>query len=783
MTSNSSSTHGKCTLAAPMTSPHRQDLLADTTIRGAAFCRALSDATDRWLADLFEEAHGGEAKGVALLAVGGYGRGELAPGSDLDVLLLHSGRRDVAELAGRVWYPIWDANVKLGHAVRTVKEALKLADGDLDTATSFLTVRHLGGDRSLTDELSEKALAQWRKRSTKWLAQVVARVDQRHAEAGEVAFLLEPNLKDGRGGLRDVHALNWAMAADLVMFPGDAELIGDAYDVLLAARVELHRVTGRHRDVLTLDEQDVVANALAYRDADALMAAVSTAARTIAWTSDESWHRVRAALAPARQAPTADAPLATGLVLRGGEVHLESAARPASDPTLVLRAAGAAARHRTRIDRDSLERLVAETPDFPDPWPVGASDDLAALLLCGHDAVPVLEAVDQRGLLVKVLPEWAAVRAKPQRNAYHRYTVDRHLLEATANAAELADRVGRPDLLVFGALLHDIGKGYPGDHTEVGVELVATIAPRMGLPPNDADVLVSMVRHHLLLPDVATRRDLADDATIVAVAQAVGNASVLELLATLTEADSMATGPTAWGPWKAELVAELVDRTAHVLGGGAVHEVAWSPFPSPEVLALMGAMRTSLRGDADRLTVVAPDRPGVFARVAGVLSLHGLDVLSAQAHSDEEGMAASEFRVAAPAHGPVPWDRVVGDLERALDGRLALDARLAERARSYDRPARRRAGIAGPPTVRVHNDASSNATVLEVRCPDRTGVLYRIARALADMLLDIRHAKVQTLAHDVVDSFYVRTAAGTKVTDPTQIAEIERAIVHSVSAT
>jgi [protein-PII] uridylyltransferase len=563
-----------------------------------------------------------------------------------------------------------------------------------------------------------------------------------------------------------------------VLFPGDADLIGDAYDVLLAARVELHRLTGRHRDVLNLQDQDAVAAALGYAGADELMAAISAAARTIAWTSDESWRRVRAAITPPRKVP--DEPLATGLFLHEGEVHLDDSAHPAADPTLVLRAAGAAARLHTRIDRQSLERLAAETPTFPDPWPVGASDDLAALLLCGHSAVPVLEAIDQRGLLVRILPEWAAVRGKPQRNAYHRFTVDRHLLEATANAATLADRVVRPDLLVFGALLHDLGKGYEGDHTDAGVVLANVIGPRLGLSTDDVDVVVSMVRHHLLLPDVATRRDLADDATILNVAAVVQTPLVLELLAVLTEADSLATGPSAWGNWKAELVAELVDRVAHVLGGGAVHEVAWSLFPSPDVLALMGAMRTSLRGEGDRLTVVTPDRPGVFARVAGVLALHGLNVLGAQAHSDEEGMAASEFRVALPPHGPVPWAGVVGDLERALDGRLALEARLAERAKAYDR--RLHAGIAGPPTVIAHNDASSNATVLEVRCPDRTGVLYRIASALADMLLDIRHAKVQTLAHDVVDSFYVRTSGGEKVTDPAHLAEIERAIVHRVSA-
>ncbi len=169
----------------------------------------------------------------------------------------------------------------------------------------------------------------------------------------------------------------------------------------------------------------------------------------------------------------------------------------------------------------------------------------------------MLESLDQRGLLVKVLPEWEPVRSRPQRNAYHRYTVDRHLWEAAANAAALADRVSRPDLLVVGALLHDLGKGYPGDHTEVGIELVGRIAPRMGFGRTDTEVLAQMVRHHLLLPDVATRRDLSDDVTIDAVAEAVGNARVLELLAALTEADSLATGPSAWGTWKSELVAEL----------------------------------------------------------------------------------------------------------------------------------------------------------------------------------------------------------------------------------
>jgi [protein-PII] uridylyltransferase len=761
-----------------MAFPERDALLGDPGITGAPWTRAASAATDTWLRGIFEAAMDDSPGPVALVAVGGYGRGELAPWSDLDLLLLHDAKRGIGAVAERIWYPIWDTRMKLGHAVRTVKEALALAEDDLDTATSFLTLRHLAGDAGLTTTLQQRWISQWGKRSKRWLKELWVRVDGRHAASGEVAFLLEPNLKDGRGGLRDVHALRWAEAAETVLLEGDDDSLQAAYDTLLGARVELHRLAGRPGDVLVLQEQDAVAARLGYESADALMEAVSAAARTIAWTSDEAWHRVRSWLAgPPGREYRRDHPVATGVVLREGEVHLDGGASPAGDPTLVLRVAAAAARHGGRIERRSLDRLAAETPAFPDPWPAAASSDLVALLLEGHAAVPVLESLDQRGLLVKVLPEWAPNRSRPQRNAYHRFTVDRHLWEAAANAATLADRVSRPDLLVVGALLHDLGKGYPGDHTEVGIELMERIAPRLGYDERDTAVLVAMVRYHLLLPDVATRRDLADEATLAAVADAVREPLVLELLAALTEADSVATGPSAWGAWKAELVAELVARVGERLGAGG-DAGTWRLFPSAEVLALMGAGRTVVQPCDDRLLVVAPDRPGLFSCVAGVLSLHGLDVLGAQAHSDEQGMAASEFRV-DPGEEP-RWDRVERDLERALAGQLALEARLAERARAYSR---RRTLAAEPavPHVRIDNKASSNATVVEVRAPDRVGILYRITKALADLALDIRHARAQTLGHEVVDTFYVRDRAGGRVTDSFYLGEVERALLHAVA--
>ncbi len=338
----------------------------------------------------------------------------------------------------------------------------------------------------------------------------------------------------------------------------------------------------------------------------------------------------------------------------------------------------------------------------------------------------------------------------------------------------------RPDLLVVAALLHDLGKGYPGDHTEVGVGLIRTVATRMGFPADDVEVLATLVAQHLLLPDVATRRDLADPATVAYVADRVGSVEALQLLWSLTEADSLATGPAAWGSWKAELVADLVARTEHRLRGGAPAELEVPEFPSQEHLERLEAGEPRIVGVDDRLTVISPDRPGLFSRVAGVLALHGLDVLDAAAYTHHNGMALETFRVES-AYGPtIAWDRVRTDIEQSLAGRLALEARLRDRARVYGRS--RPPAAAGSSEVVVDNELSSRATVLEVHAPDAVGLLYRITRAMADLDLDINSAKVQTLGADVVDSFYVVEKDGQKITDDRHLGEIERAILASLQA-
>ncbi|HWW53600.1 MAG TPA: [protein-PII] uridylyltransferase, partial [Acidimicrobiales bacterium] len=593
----------------------RGALLADETCTGVAWCRSHSALVDAWLAALLGRATGaGQAqpKGMALVALGGYGRSELCPESDIDVMLVHDGRTDVATVADRVWYPIWDTGVHLGHSVCTVAEALDLAADDLETATAILSARHVAGDPELTARLASSGQAQWGKRARHWLPQLAANVAARHERSGEVAFRLEPDLKEGRGGLRDVHALGWSEAAHRVLLHRDLTSLASSYSVLLDARVELQRRTGRPTNVLAMQEQDEVAAALGYANADVLMAQVAEAARAIAWTSDDAWRRITAAVSRRSRRRASR------------EVVLDPSLSPGSDPALVLRLAAAAARGATVIERESLERLATEAPPLPNPWPPDASALLVDLLRTGPAAVQVIEALDQRGIWTRLLPEWRAVRARPQRNAYHRFTVDRHLLETAAIAAGLADKVKRPDLLVLAALLHDLGKGCRGDHTTAGVALAGTIATRMGLPAEDIETLTSLVAHHLLLADVATRRDLDEPETIERVAAALGCVDRLELLAALTEADSMATGPAAWGPWKAELVDRLVQRVAHVLEGGEIAGVVIEPFPTPDQLNRLGRPGQHIEAHDDRLTIMTDDRQGLFSRVAGVLALHGL---------------------------------------------------------------------------------------------------------------------------------------------------------------
>jgi [protein-PII] uridylyltransferase len=732
-------------LVGTRSNPRLEALLRDASSRGSAFSRAYGALIDEWLAELLPDQDG-----VALVAVGGYGRRELCPGSDLDLLLLHQGRRDVAALAEQVWYPIWDAGLQVDHSVRTVREAVTEADRDLKVAMGLLDARVVHGDTTLGDTLITKVRDAWRSRAARRLPALDEATIERHDEAGAVAFLLEPDLKEGHGGLRDLTALGALAVSTDVVDVDDALAVGR--ETLLEIRVALQRITGRRSNVLGLEQQDDVAAALGDADADALMTRVAQAGRIIMWHSDDAWHRVRSGLAGPRRrsSPGRDVELGYGIVLRDGEVILAEERLAGAEPTLLH--VGAAAAHTGAPIARATQRLLADhAPTLRDRWAPETRDAFVALLGAGPQGTVVLETLDRFDLITRVVPEWETVRSRPQRNAFHQFTVDRHLMEAAAQAAALTRRVERPDLLLVGAFFHDLGKGSSGDHTDAGVVLMGAIAARMGYEPDDVAVLVQLVRQHLLLPKVATSRDLADPATLQTVADEVGSIATLELLHALTEADSRATGPTAWSPWRVELIQELVDGVRATFADQAAAPTAPPPIdvppgPAPE------APTVEVRDGTVR--VVGPDRPGLFAASVGLLSLHGQDVRAARAASSAD-VAVAEFDVEALFGKPVPGDELERELTEALEGRIDLDGRLAERARAYGRF--RLPGAARPadPLVLVHPDESPVAAIVEVRAPDGIGVLYRIARALVADGLDIRLAKIATLGHEVVDTFYV----------------------------
>jgi [protein-PII] uridylyltransferase len=771
---------------------------------------------DRWLAGLL-----GAESSVALVAVGGYGRRELLPRSDLDVLLLHEGRDGIAEIADRIWYPVWDSGVQLDHAVRTVPQARRVARMDLKVALGLLSARHVAGDVELTERLRAGALTDWREAAPTRLAELHEAGDERAKAHGELAFLLEPDLKEARGGLRDVHAIQAVAAAWAAPAPGPK--VRAAYEQILDARHALHEVTGRRLDRLVLEEQDEVAQALGLLDADVLLRMLAGAARTVAYATDHAFRQAdrlgsgvgggrtlrRLGLRPAgRRGPVAERrPLTDGVVVQDGEVVLARAANPGGDPLLMLRAAAAAAQAGLPLAPRTLDRL-AQCPPLPVPWPAPARDSLFAMLGAGHAAISVWEALEAEGLITALIPDWERVRNRPQRNPLHRFTVDRHLVETAAHAAGLAREVGRPDLLLLAALLHDIGKGWPGDHSICGAVVARDVGARIGLDAEDVDLVADAVRLHLLLPMVATRRDLDDPATVRQVATSVGSRTLLELLHALAIADGLATGPAAWNDWKATLVADLVRRTEAQLagqpaaepaplredqlalaaeGGPAVKVTNLSPVQQPHrspassgpvaspglaTSAGSAASSGSAASPLAEVTVVAPDRPGLLWRAAGVLASHRLAVRSANA-TTVGPTAVSVFQV-APEFGDLPdVTLVTSDLRRMLAGRLDVADRLDRRAQAA--PIR---GVRPAPKVLLVDDASDTATVVEVRAHDAPGLLWRVGRALGDCGLDVRAARVETLGAEVVDVFYVTDAEGRPLADP----ELRRKTVSTVLA-
>jgi [protein-PII] uridylyltransferase len=757
-----------------------QRRLSAEVLRGA-----LVDLHDFWLAG--RAAAIGLNDGATLLAVGALGRRELCPHSDLDLVIVHDRRPDADRLAEQLWYPLWDAGIGLDHSVRTPGQVVQVAATDLRAALGLLEARHLAGDRALFDKVNDAVRQSWRAGIRSRFDELVEMTQTRWSRNGDVAHRVEPDLKNGRGGLRDVYLLDALAAAQLIDRPG-AE-VAEARELLLDVRTELHRLAGRARDVLRAQDADEVACALDLGDRFELARAMSRSARIVAYAVEVGLRSARSALprrglAALRRAPVRR-PLDDGVVEHAGEVALARDAAAAKDPALVLRVAATAARTGLPIAAGTLNKLADTAPELRAPWPKAALDELLSLLGCGRPLVEVVEALDRGGLWGRIFPEWGAVRDLPPRDRAHVWTVDRHLVEVTSQAARLTTLVSRPDLLLLGALLHDIGKGRDEDHSIVGEGLAHQVGTRLGLSEPDVRTLAATVRHHLLLPHTATRRDLDDEATVRRVVETLGDDPVLlELLHALAEADSLGTGPGVWGFWKRTLIDDLVARCRAVMTG--------EPMPAPARLdqqrieladrvVQTGRPQVTLApatgaepGVVATLMVALPDRPGALSLTAGVIALHSLAVHAAEM-SSHEGVAVTTFTV-SPRFGRLPDPTLLlGDVVKAGDGTLVLSEALARKERDYATPGA--AEEPAKPRVLWFDDEASGAVVLELRGIDRIGLLHRVAAALESCGTDIRWARVETLGSSVVDSFCLGEASGAVGLTRAQRRRVEQAVL------
>lgn len=687
---------------------------------------------------------------MALVAVGGYGREELAPYSDLDVLLVHDADVDAGEWAGKIWYPLWDSGEKIDHAVRSFPEVLDQAENDIKVALGLLDLRHLAGDPNLTLRLRTAILAEWRRSAKYRLPELRDLVVDRGRLLGEIAHVSVPDIKEATGGLRDANVLKALSATWLVDIPhGELE---SGRLALLDVRDAVHQVAGRGTDRIVPEFWSEMAPVLGLPDAAAVQRHVRTLGRRMTHLSRLAWRRADALLRrPARSTVTRKPQLVSlgnGLAVAYEEIVLDRDARPGSDPLLLLRAAAEAAERDLVLEPSTTARLIAEAPPIPEPWPAEARDLLVRLLAAGRGLLGVWETLDETGALARLLPEWERVRLLPHASVVHRFTVDRHLVETCIEAGSLIRRVSRPDVLMISALLHDIGKGQLTEHCVAGEPIAREIASRLGFDERETELVAGLVRWHLLLPDTATTRDPEDPHTVALVTDRIKDREELELLAALTEADARATSEKAWTSWRASLIRSLVRRASVELSDHLTLESAPRQIVIPDsVRARPGAVAVSVdeHEDGSTISVMSQDRVGLLADAAALLALQRISVRAARVWT-EDGIGCSQWQVARKGLDPALLRE---RLEGIIDGRLSLADRLRET---------RVPGLA--PIVVVQGEASAQATVIEVRAADRPGVVFLVCTALADLGLTVRSAHVDTLGPQAVDVFYVQDDAG-----------------------
>jgi len=704
---------------------------------------------------------------VSLAAVGGYGRGELSPASDLDLLILHNGSEKpqaISEFVNAFLYPLWDQGRAIDHAVRTRSETREVAIEDIRVALGLLDLRHIAGESELSNQVASDALENWRKSREKFLPKLRKSIQERENRSGELAFLLEPDLKEARGGLRDINALraieiSGAISVSLTRVAESEALLANVRDVL-------HGDNLKARDLLLLTEQDRVALIMGYADADALMLDVAKAARAVDYLMDSTWHRIDSKSGQSWLRRRKDQKIDQGLVILNSEVTIEDGYDISKDSAIGLRAAAAAAQRGLPLSIDACVLLSEKFSALPNPWPKSVLNDLVSLIGAGSSMIRVFEALDQDGLIEKWIPEWSHVRFLPQRNVLHRHTVDRHMLETAVHAAALTRTVTRPDLLLVAALFHDIGKGFPDkDHCDYGEELIRPLAKRLGFDEKDCETIALLVKEHLLLSAVATRRDLEDPATIGFVVEKIKEPEALQLLHALSISDGEATGKSAWSDWKAGLVSTLVGKCLAAMAG-------IKPVSQPDLvptkklvddisITILSSENSAESLDNIEIEIIAKDQTGLLSAVAGLMTISRFNVRSAKTRTTNE-IAVMRWIVELDANAQLPSaEKLTDQLKKALSGELDLGRKIEERNENY----RKHPGIpTPPPVVFAANDLATNATIIEVRMHDRPGILFNVTRAISRFGVDIKSAIVSTLGAEAFDTLYVTDLEGQPLT-------------------
>lgn len=767
---------------------------------GADGRRRATAAARRHLTQLWTEAadalaaDGVGSQGIALACVGSLARAELGPASDLDLIVLHRGAEPAVQaLADKIWYPLWDSGIHLDHSVRTPAQCRDIAGRDLTAAVALLDLAYLAGDEALVTAVRSDTAADWRRHARTRLPELTEALVTRHARHGDLAQLIDPDLKDARGGLRDMGIVRALAAAWLADRPhGEVDL---AYARLLDVRDALQTVTGRSRTRLGREDHDAVAALLQVGSGDELLSQVLAAGRVIGYALDGTLRRARQSrqaralrIAPRRARLTS---VGHGLAVHEDEIVLGPGVDPGASALLPLQAGVAAASRGLVVSATTLANLAAQAPPLPVPWPAPAREAFADLLGCGPALVPVWEGLDLHGFVGQWIPAWNQVRSRPQRSPVHRHTVDRHTIEAVAAAAGLVREVRRPDLLLLATLLHDLGKlPDAGDHSRAGVPIAHEVMRATGYPPDEVDLVGRLVAEHLTLAELATHRDVADPATVEALLVAVGrDEQTLLLLRALTEADATSVGPAAWSRWRAGLVDRLTAsaiRQVRTESAGRVCQLTPDTAGGAEARAALAAARASGLTQVEvspveegfAVWVAEPDRPGLFADVAGWFAAHGYQVRSAAIGTPED-IAVDAWLVGSPHGDGLRAQDLARDLRRLAQGDRAPLRRLARRsaatgsdvAGAAGDPAtgdrnggegRRRAGVAGhgPSRVVPVPEASATATVVEVRAGDRPGLLHDLGQVLVGAGVRLRSAHVATYAGHAVDTLYVTDPHG-----------------------